>query len=220
MGVFHGGFSASVYNERDSSPALLFPAASKTKAAGDGAGATQSLAAQGKSVYSQCQACHQASGIGIPGQYPTLVGAEWVIGGEKRLLAILLKGLQGPITIKGEKFVSPNVMPPWDKVLSDKKIAAVASYIRTSWGNNAGEVSEAAVTAARKEFESHASPYTEAELLQIPEDSAAPAAAPAGAPAATSGPDSGNSPPPSVTTPPGTQPPTPQSNSAGAATPQ
>src|SRR5688500_13021389 len=149
IGAFHGGFSPNVFNERESSPALLFPTTAK-KGAGDGAGAVQSLAAMGKSVYSNCQPCHGAAGLGVPGQFPPLVNAEWVVGGEKRFVAILLKGMQGPITVNGAPF--NGVMPAWEKTLTDKKIAAVASYVRSSWGNAAGEISEAKVTAARAEF--------------------------------------------------------------------
>jgi len=61
--------------------------------------------------------------------------------------------------------------------LTDRKIAAVASYVRTSLGNNSGEISAAKVAAARKEFEAHAASWTVAELEQIPADANLPEAA-------------------------------------------
>jgi nitrite reductase (NO-forming) len=84
------------------------------------------------------------------------------------LIAILLKGLQGPITVSGKPF--NGAMPAWEKALTDKKIAAVASFVRAEWGNGAPEISESKVAAARKEFESQSAPFTEALLLQIPAD--------------------------------------------------
>lgn len=207
LGVFHGGFSGNVYNEYDSSPSVLFPLPEKKGGKADAGAATQSLAQQGKAVYSQCQACHQANGMGVPNVNPQLVKSEWVTGGEKRLLAILLKGLSGPITVAGNKFVSAAVMPAWGPSLTDKKIAAVTSYIRSEWGNSAPEITEADVAAARKEFESLPSPLNEAALLQIPADAnfdgpggsaAAPAAPAAGAPAAPAAPANAAAPAPAA----------------------
>ena len=183
LGVYHGGFQGNIYNESESTPDLL----SSKKVAGPGvsqAVAELTLVEQGKAVYANCQPCHQASGLGVPGQFPSLVGADWVTGSEKRLVAILLKGLVGPIKV-GDA-VYNGAMPAWEKALSDKKIAAVASYVRASWGNTAPEISEAKVAAAKKEFATRVDPWTEADLLAIPanavlEGGSAPAAPAGGA---------------------------------------
>ena len=176
LGVFHGGFSGNIYNEYQSSPTALFPLpVSKDQKRGKEQGSA-SLAQIGKGVYAQCQPCHQASGLGVPGQFPPLVNAEYVKGGEKRLLAILLKGLQGPLTVLDKPY--NNNMPAWEAALTDKKIAAVASYIRSEWGNSAPEISEEKVAAARKELFDRQTPYSEAELLAIPADSGYGGAAP------------------------------------------
>ena len=185
LGVFHGGFSPNVFNERESSPALLFPGTGKKGGGGEPPGPEQPLAVQGKSVYLNCQPCHQVSGVGVPGQYPPLAKSELVNGGEKRFIAILLKGLQGPITVEGGNY--NGAMPPWGPQLTDRKIAAVASYVRSSFGNSSGEISAAKVAAARKEFEAHTASWTAAELEQIPADANLPdaagaAPAPGGAP--------------------------------------
>ncbi len=186
--TFHGGLRSDVFNERKSSPDLLFPEAVKPGAVQAGAAeAGPSLAQAGKSVYSNCQPCHQANGQGVPGQFPTLVGTEYVKA-EKRLIALLLKGIQGPMTVNGAQY--NGAMPAWEKTLNDKKIAQVASYVRSSFGNNFPETSEAKVAALRKEFASQAQPWTGEQLLQMPADESLPevgggAAAPAaGAPAA------------------------------------
>jgi mono/diheme cytochrome c family protein len=193
LGVYHGGFRGNIYNESESTPDLL----SSKKVAAPGlsqVAAELTLVEQGKAVYANCQPCHQASGLGVAGQFPSLVGADWVTGSEKRLVAILLKGLVGPIKV-GDA-VYNGAMPAWEKALSEKKIAAVASYVRASWGNTAPEISEAKVAAAKKEFASRVDPWTEADLLAIPanavlEGAAAPAATAAGATAAKSAGGSG-----------------------------
>lgn len=183
FGIFHGGLSASVYNEYESSPLVLFPQPQKAGGQVAVAEAPQTLAQIGKGVYSQCKTCHQDSGIGVPGQFPALAKSEWVVGSEKRLVAILLKGIQGPITVLGVKGSYAGNMVGWESSLSDKKIAAVVSYVRSQWGNSAPEISEAQVKAARQEFTAQKAQWTEAELLQIPADATLPGASAAAAPA-------------------------------------
>jgi mono/diheme cytochrome c family protein len=198
FGIFNGGLSGNVFNEYQSSPAVLFPLPPKAgAAAGASAVQTQTLAQQGKAVYGQCAACHQPSGQGVAGQFPPLAKSEWVVGSEKRIIAILLKGLQGPITVEGKQF--NGAMPAWETALSPKKIAAVASYVRQEWGNSAPEISEAKVIAAKKEFATQTAPWTEAQLLQIPADATLPDEAGAAAPAAGAQPNAAK---PAAATPP------------------
>ena len=127
----------------------------------------------GKKVYANCIACHQASGLGITGQFPPLVGSEWVDGGTKRLGAILLHGINGPFKVAGQSY--NQLMPAWN-TLSDDKIAQVVTYIRREFGSlpegEDGVVTTEMIKAARDEFSSHTAPYTEAELLAIPADAA------------------------------------------------
>ncbi|HVF71691.1 MAG TPA: cytochrome c [Chthoniobacterales bacterium] len=151
---------------------------------------TQELSAadRGKKVFmANCATCHQANGMGVAGQYPPLAGSEWVTGSTKRLGMIVLKGLQGPLTVKGQQYGTA-VMQPWDKTLNDAKIADVITYIRQDWGNKAGPVSAAAIAGLRKEVAGHPDSYTEAELKAVPDDANLPSdeaegAKPAEAPA-------------------------------------
>src|ERR1700682_4391246 len=98
-------------------------------------------AERGKKIFlANCAVCHQPNGLGAAGQgYPPLAGSEYVNGGTRRLGMIVLKGLQGPLTVKGQSFGTA-VMQPWDKTLSDAKIADVLTYIRQEWGNSGGPV--------------------------------------------------------------------------------
>jgi mono/diheme cytochrome c family protein len=181
LGMFNGGFRGDVFNERDTSPKLLFP----DKVAGPG-GPGQGVAtaddpiASGKKAFSaNCVSCHQGNGMGIPGQYPPLVKSEYVTGGSKRLVMILLKGIQGKIKVEGVEY--NGAMPAWEKTLTDKKIAQILTYIRQDWGNQAGPISPDQVAAGRKEFAARAEPFTEADLLAVPADADVGAAAPEGA---------------------------------------
>lgn len=105
------------------------------------------LMAKGKGVYARvCQPCHQANGQGIPGAFPPLAGAGGFYGSPAKMAGIIVNGLSGSITVKGQTFNS--AMPPQGS-LSDDDIAAVATYVRNSWGNSDGIVTPAQVRAAR-----------------------------------------------------------------------
>jgi cytochrome c oxidase subunit 2 len=96
------------------------------------------LNTKGAAVYaSNCVACHQDSGKGVPGAFPALDGSKVVNGPKGDQIAMLLNG--------------KNAMPSW-KTLSDTEIAAVITYTRNHWSNKAGQnmVQAAEVLAARK----------------------------------------------------------------------
>lgn len=117
----------------------------------------------GKQLYQgNCANCHQASGAGQPGSYPPMVGSEYVLGSKEMLAAILLDGVQGPLTVKGGQY-GTNVMPAWAN-LSDEKLADIMTYIRKSWGNGADEVKPADVTAVRTKDASRSSPWVSSDL--------------------------------------------------------
>ncbi|HEV8185640.1 MAG TPA: cytochrome c, partial [Chthoniobacterales bacterium] len=125
-------------------------------------------------IYSaNCATCHQANGVGIAGQYPPLAGSEWVTGSTKRLGMILLKGLEGPLTVKGAQYGSA-VMQPWEKTLTDAKIADVLTYIRQEWGNTGAPVATEGITALRKETAGQTASYREADLKAVPDDANLP----------------------------------------------
>jgi mono/diheme cytochrome c family protein len=126
----------------------------------------------GKFVYNNCVTCHQANGQGNPaGGVPPLAGSEWVTGNPARLARVVLHGLQGPVTVKGEYWKGAAQMPPWAAQLKDPQIAAVLTYIRSNkeWGNDAPAVTLEHVAAAREATRGRARPWTEAELLAIPD---------------------------------------------------
>ena len=113
---------------------------------GGGQGASE-LRARGKQVYmTHCAACHQPEGGGVPSIYPPLVQTEWVQGDEGRLIRLVLHGMRGPVSVKGVMY--DQVMIPHN-FLTDREIAAVLTYVRSAFGNEAGPVSSEQVEAVR-----------------------------------------------------------------------
>jgi mono/diheme cytochrome c family protein len=106
------------------------------------------MVAHGKAVYETvCGTCHGSDGLGKPGQAPPLAGSEWVARDVPSLAHIPLAGLNGAIQVKGQEWNLS--MAPMGAGLSDADLAAVLSYIRSSWGNNYSAVSADDVKAAR-----------------------------------------------------------------------
>ncbi len=106
------------------------------------------LVAHGKTVYETvCGLCHGNDGLGKPNQAPPLAGSEWVAKDAVSLARVPLAGLNGPIQVAGHEWNL--AMAPMGAGLSDADLAAVLSYIRTSWGNNSGAVSADEMKAAR-----------------------------------------------------------------------
>ena len=133
---------------------------------------------RGKKVFSaNCQTCHQANGLGVAGQYPPLAGSEFTTGGSRRPAMIVLKGLTGPVTVKGQQYGSA-VMQPWDKTLTDQKIADVLTYERSEWGNNASPVTAEQIAALRKELAGRTESFTEHDILAVPDEDLPGGAAP------------------------------------------
>ena len=130
-------------------------------------------AKQGEQLYTMnCAACHQPAGTGIPAVYPPLAGSPLVTGGSKRGVAIVLNGLQGPITVNGMQYNGP--MQPWKAILSDDKIAAIMTYVRQAWGNKGTPVTAEQVKAARAEYAQRTSPLSDADVNAIPDEDIKP----------------------------------------------
>ena len=95
--------------------------------------AAPGAAVDGKQVFTaHCVACHQATGKGLPGVFPPLDGSEWVHGDARTLANILLHGINGEIEVEGVTY--KGAMPAFQQ-LNDAELAAVATYIRSSWSN-------------------------------------------------------------------------------------
>lgn len=112
----------------------------------------------GKGVFTaRCQACHQTTGMGLPGVFPPLVDSHWVTGEPSVMVQILLHGLTGDIEVNGTKY--SGMMPAFGQQLSDAEIAAVSTYVRGTWGNKAQAVDGAFVAAERTKTADRSTPW-------------------------------------------------------------
>ena len=121
----------------------------------------------GKRVFSQnCVACHQSDGRGLPGVYPPVHGSNWVQDNPERIIKVVLAGLQGRVVINGNEY--NNAMTPFGK-LSDKEIAAVLTYLRTSdeFENKSYPVTPELVAQVRSTYGARSEAWTQAELEAI-----------------------------------------------------
>lgn len=109
-----------------------------------------------------CFVCHGANGEGGP-VGPTLTESEWVTGPVSNLIRIQLRGLGGPITLKGEVYTPLAPMAPLAHQ-SDEQIASVLTYIRNSFGNKASAVLPEQVKMLRSEVGKPM--LTEADLIK------------------------------------------------------
>lgn len=120
------------------------------------AGAQEGDIARGEEVFlRQCASCHQASGEGVAGVFPELAGNPFVTGEAQPVIDVVVHGRGG--------------MPAFGTILDDESIAAVVSYIRGAWENDAEGVSVQEVAAVRAGED--AEPDEDAEAA-VPEDDA------------------------------------------------
>jgi len=127
----------------------------------------------GRRVFTKnCVVCHQSSGEGVAGQFPSLVGSPWVLSsewhGENHLVRILINGLQGPVEVKGVNY--NGAMPTWKQLGADQ-IAAVLTYIRSEWGNAAPPISAEYVASLMEQVGNRTEPWSQKELQAIPKES-------------------------------------------------
>ena len=154
-----GGFNMLVYEPNPS-----FKAVEDLQPKSEGG----ELLAKGQLVYNNaCMACHTATGLGTPGQFPPLAGSEWVAAeGPNRMIRLVLHGITGPITVKGQSFNNAT-MPPWKDTLKDDEIAAVLTFVRNSWGNKGAAVTPEQVKALRDSLKDRSAPWTPEELQTL-----------------------------------------------------
>jgi mono/diheme cytochrome c family protein len=142
--------AACSHASQSSTTSTSASASAAPMAASPGAAATTvaAMPSNGASVYAtNCSSCHQASGQGVSGTFPPLAGNPVVTGPAAAVIHIVKTGLSGAITVRGTTYNGQ--MPAWQSTLSNNDIAAVVSYVRSSWGNHASPVTPAQVAATK-----------------------------------------------------------------------
>jgi cytochrome c oxidase subunit 2 len=96
------------------------------------------LMKRGEKVYAQCVACHGATGAGVPGVFPALKGGKITTGPVDGHIAIVMKGKPG------------TAMQAYAAQLNDADLAAVITYERNAFGNNAGDAVQPSQIKAKR----------------------------------------------------------------------
>jgi len=134
-------------------------------------GADRKAYEKGAEIYQReahCMTCHQAHGKGMGVIYPTLVGSPWVLGSEERLAKSVLHGLWGPMTVNGQTYDPARGVPPmtaFRAILDDEETAAVLTFVRNTWGNQAAPVNAELVAKVRAATASRSTFWNPDELL-------------------------------------------------------
>lgn len=114
-----------------------------------------SLFAAGQTIYTTtCQGCHQAQGQGQTHTAAPLSGSVLVNATPDIVVRILTNGKDG----------STGEMAPIGKKMTDEQLAAVLTYIRSSFGNTASPVHPAEVNEYRSQYAYRTAPWKDAEL--------------------------------------------------------
>ena len=167
LGMLYLGFFGGMFKEQVYQPYTSFAAVDSEQFKDP----MQEFRLNGQKIFNaSCSPCHQASGLGVAGQYPPLVASEWVNAkGPNRIIRAVLCGLGGPINVKGAAY--NNNMVAWRDNLKDEEIAAVLTFVRQNkeWSNDAPAVTPEQVAAVRAKVKDRIPPFTEAELLKISE---------------------------------------------------
>ncbi|WP_375446049.1 PVC-type heme-binding CxxCH protein [uncultured Fibrella sp.] len=124
----------------------------------------------GREIYNRegyCSTCHQPDGRGLDASgFPPLIGTKWVSGNEERLIKIALKGVMGPIEVNGKTYPGQVPMTPFGGLLKDREIAAVLTYVRNSFGNEAPAITPEQVKKVRAATASKVDFYSPTQLVK------------------------------------------------------
>ncbi len=127
----------------------------------------KALMATGRQKYvNLCANCHGTKGEGMSRFAPPLKKSEWVIGEKEKLAMILLHGMEGPIVVNGKDYGIPDILPsmPSFSTLQNEDIAAIATYIRNSWGNSGDMIKPNIIGRIRFRTQGKITPWKASEL--------------------------------------------------------
>ena len=123
------------------------------------------VAYDGEKLYQMnCRSCHQKNGQGDGLRFPSIAGSNWVNGNKDTLIAVLLRGLEGPIKINNQPF--SGMMPKFSQ-LTDPQIADLLSYVRHNFGNKSDSVTKTEVAIVRQRLRLKMRQLQQQKLLEL-----------------------------------------------------
>ncbi len=114
------------------------------------------MAAGGAIYFDQCSACHVSNGSGVPRFFAPLAGSGKANDPDPTTVIRVI--LEGARAVPTKAHPTPLSMPAFDWKLTDEQVAAVATYVRTSWGNRGGAVSASEVEDLRERLRAGLAP--------------------------------------------------------------
>ncbi len=129
------------------------------------------LLRKGESIYNElCFTCHGSDGKGMPLQgaaagvtmAPPLSYSKTITGLRDGAINAILKGMNGPIN--GKKYDAQMVAMESN---DDEWIAAIASYVRNNFGNDASMIKPSDVANVRSTYKDRTQPWTIDELKAV-----------------------------------------------------
>ena len=94
-----------------------------------------------------CSTCHQPNGEGMGGVFPPLAASSVLKASPKRIVDIMLHGLNGAVTVNGKEY---NSTMPAQMQLTDDEVANIGTFVLNSWGNPGGVITKDEVAERRK----------------------------------------------------------------------
>lgn len=117
-----------------------------------------------------CAACHGDLGQGTDGLAPPLTNSEYIKGPSRRLAALLLHGMKGPLHVNGQRYEFNAQMPGLlnNPNISDEDLSNLIMYLNNAFGESRWESTQEMIKELRS-ARPNGQPYTEEELLDITE---------------------------------------------------
>jgi putative membrane-bound dehydrogenase-like protein len=116
-----------------------------------------------------CKTCHGEDGNGVTALAPPLNGSEIVTGSKEILVSIVLKGLSGPVKVRGHLYKAPEIsgeMPGFadNKDFTNNDITQIINYVRQAWNNRASKILSEDVSNMRDKLKNREKSFTMDEL--------------------------------------------------------
>jgi nitrite reductase (NO-forming) / hydroxylamine reductase len=89
---------------------------------------TLATADGGDDYATNCAACHQADGSGVPGAFPPLAESDFLLEDVDRAIGVVLRGYTGELVVNGSTY--RGMMPPMGH-LTDSDIAGILTFVYT-----------------------------------------------------------------------------------------
>ncbi|WP_211097010.1 PVC-type heme-binding CxxCH protein [Neolewinella litorea] len=147
--------------------AYIAPAANIAEAPDSPIGRAYALGAELFEQEGYCGTCHQQDGRGLAATgYPPLAGSPWVTGSKERLIKLVMHGLYGPMEVNGKMYNGQVPMTAYGGLMNDEEMAAVLTYVRNAFGNEAPMIKAEDIAAVRTATAGRKGMYRAAELLE------------------------------------------------------